>query len=58
MFREDNAMFLVECPGGKRTREVLEKIILEHVEKGTTIKLFDKATSLPSMKFKVLICFR
>ena len=37
MFREDNAMFLVECPGGRRTREVLEKIILEHVEKGTTI---------------------
>ena len=30
-------MFLVECPGGRRTREVLEKIILEHVEKGTTI---------------------
>ena len=30
-------MFLVECPGGKRTREVLEKIILEHVEPGTTI---------------------
>ena len=30
-------MFLVECPGGFRTREVLEKIILEHVELGTTI---------------------
>ena len=30
-------MFLVECPGGLRTREVLEKIITEHVEKGTTI---------------------
>ena len=35
--REDNKMFLVECPGGFRTREVLEKIILEHVELGTTI---------------------
>ena len=30
-------MFLVECPGGRRTREVLEKIIVEHVEPGTTI---------------------
>ena len=30
-------MFLVECPGGLRTREVLEKIIVEHVEPGTTI---------------------
>ena len=30
-------MFLVECPGGRRTREVLEKIILEHVEQSTTI---------------------
>ena len=36
-YREDNAMFLVECPGGRRTREVLEKIIVEHVEPGTTI---------------------
>ena len=30
-------MFLVECPGGKRTREVLEKIIVDHVQPGTTI---------------------
>ena len=30
-------MFLVECPGGLRTREVLEKIIVDHVEPGTTI---------------------
>ena len=30
-------IFLVECPGGKRTREVLEKIIVDHVEVGTKI---------------------
>ena len=30
-------MFLVECPGGRRTREVLEKIIVDHVQPGSTI---------------------
>ena len=34
---ETNDIFLVECPGGKRTREVLEKIIVDHVEVGTKI---------------------
>ena len=34
---ETNEIFLVECPGGLRTREVLEKIILEHVEVRTKI---------------------
>ena len=36
-FSETNEIFLVECPGGLRTREVLEKIIVEHVEVGTKI---------------------
>ena len=35
--REDNRIFLVECPGGKRTREVLMKIIHDHVLPGTHI---------------------
>ena len=30
-------MFLVECPGGLRTREVLEKIIVDHVQPGSII---------------------
>ena len=35
--RETNDIFLVECPGGKRTREVLEPIISKHVAPGTHI---------------------
>ena len=35
--RETNDIFLVECPGGKRTREVLEPIIEAHVAPGTHI---------------------
>ena len=35
--RETNDIFLVECPGGKRTQEVLETIILKHVAPGTHI---------------------
>ena len=30
-------MFLVECPGGLRTREVLEKIIADHAQPGSII---------------------
>ena len=37
LFSETNEIFLVECPGGLRTREVLEKLILEHVELVTKI---------------------
>ena len=37
LYRETNEIFLVECPGGKRTREVLEAIILDHVAAGTHI---------------------
>ena len=36
-FSETNEIFLVECPGGKRTREVLETIIVNNVEVGTKI---------------------
>ena len=35
--RETNDIFLVECPGGKRTREVLEHIIVNHVAEGSHI---------------------
>ena len=35
--RETGEMFLVQCPENKRDRPTLEKIILEHVEKGTKI---------------------
>ena len=35
--RETNDIFLVECPGGKRTRPVLEHIIVNHVKEGSHI---------------------
>ena len=35
--RETNEIFLVECPGGKRTRKVLEPIIVKHVMEGSHI---------------------
>ena len=35
--RETGEMFLVQCPGNKRDRPTLEKLILKHVEKGTKI---------------------
>ena len=40
-YNETREMFLVECPVingvSRRTKEVLHKIILEHVHEGTTI---------------------
>ena len=35
--RETGEIFVAECPGGKRTREVLEAMIQQHVHTGTTI---------------------
>ena len=35
--RETGEMFLVQCPDNKRDRPTLEKLILDHVEKGTKI---------------------
>ena len=35
--RETGDIFVGECPGSKRTKEVLETMILKHVHTGTTI---------------------
>ena len=35
--RETGEIFVCECPGGKRTKEVLEELITKHVETGSVI---------------------
>ena len=36
-YRETKEIFVVKCPGNKRDKGTLEKLIMENVEKGTKI---------------------